>query len=136
MNRGFALDGISIGGKSVISSNDTTQRRAMVDTGVRTLYPPHEHILTMKTTLILTSDEIATALHAQITGSVVSKSSGVFYIICTTSYPRTQNIFVNMAGQRFGIPIEDLAWKKSSFLPGMCISGVQVSSSHPGHVVH
>jgi len=44
MNRGFALDGISVGGKSVISSNDTTQRRAMIDTGVRTLYPLQEHI--------------------------------------------------------------------------------------------
>jgi hypothetical protein len=32
--RGFSLDGISVGTKSVIGSNDTTQKRAMVDTGV------------------------------------------------------------------------------------------------------
>jgi hypothetical protein len=34
MIRGFSLDGISVGTKSVIGSNDTTQKRAMVDTGV------------------------------------------------------------------------------------------------------
>jgi hypothetical protein len=34
ITRGFSLDGISVGTKSVIGSNDTTQKRAMVDTGV------------------------------------------------------------------------------------------------------
>lgn len=37
IGRGFTLDSITIGGRSVISSNETTQRRAMVDTGVRHL---------------------------------------------------------------------------------------------------
>ena len=54
------------------------------------------------------------------------KSSGIFYIPCTTSYPRTQNVFFNLGGQRFGVPIEDLAWKKSDHLEQMCISGIQV----------
>jgi hypothetical protein len=81
----------------------------------------------LQTTLILTSTQIASAIHAQISGAAISKSTGVFYIPCSTSYPRTQNVFFNIGGQRLGVPIEDLAWKKSDHLEGLCISGIQVS---------
>jgi hypothetical protein len=32
--RGFTMDGVSIGTKSVVGANDTTKGRAMIDTGV------------------------------------------------------------------------------------------------------
>jgi hypothetical protein len=74
----------------------------------------------------MTSPQIATAIHSRIAGSKRVKS-GVFYIPCNVTYPATQNLFINISGQKFGIPIGDLAWKKTDKYEGMCVSGVQVS---------
>jgi len=112
----------------VIGANDTTKGRVIIDTGVSHLIRVYGHA-DQQTTLILTSTEIATAIHSQISGSVVSQTSGIYYIPCNTFYPQTQNVFFNLSGQRYGVPIEDMAWKKSDYLEGMCISGVQVSDS-------
>ena len=80
-----------------------------------------------QTTLIITSDEAATNIHAQISGSFQSPSSSIWYIPCTASYPFEQNVFFTIDGRRFGVPIEDLAWKVSDEYAGLCISGVQAS---------
>lgn len=81
----------------------------------------------LKTTLILTSDEIATNLHANVPGARSERGAGIFYVPCNATYPTTSNLFITVGPKKFGVPIEDLAWAESSKYPGMCISGVQVS---------
>ena len=53
--------------------------------------------------------------------------SGVWYIPCNTSTLAGKNLFFKIKGVRYGVPVEDLAWKASGVYPGLCISGVQVS---------
>lgn len=38
-------------------------------------------------------------------------------------------MFFTIGARRFGVPVADLAWKKSDDHPGFCVSGVQVSLS-------
>jgi hypothetical protein len=78
---------------------------------------------------MITSDQASSAIHARIPGSFRSGSTGIWYIPCTTSYPLIDNIFVTIGGVKFGIPIEDIAWKVSDTYEGQCVSGVQVSRS-------
>nr|XP_031863587.1 uncharacterized protein CI109_000839 [Kwoniella shandongensis]KAA5530659.1 hypothetical protein CI109_000839 [Kwoniella shandongensis] len=107
---GVGLDDISVGTNSILRTDNTTPRRAIIDTG---------------TTLIITSTPASAAIHAQIPGSYQDRSSSVWYIPCTVSFPDVKNVFFTISGRRFGVPIEDLAWKVSNQYRGMCISGVQ-----------
>ncbi|WWC66691.1 uncharacterized protein I206_100595 [Kwoniella pini CBS 10737] len=107
---GISMDDISVGSDSVLSQDNTTPRRAIIDTG---------------TTLIITSNKAASSIHAQIKGSWQDPKSSIWYIPCTTSYPATGNIFFTISGNKFGVPIADLAWKTSNQYNGMCVSGVQ-----------
>lgn len=79
----------------------------------------------IQTSLIITSDSVARNVHLNIPGSKLAKSD-IWYIPCKVAYPSVPNLSFTIAGRRFGVPIEDLAWKRSEVLQGMCISGVQV----------
>ncbi|WVF66186.1 hypothetical protein IAT40_000926 [Kwoniella sp. CBS 6097] len=107
---GFTMDDILVGSRSVLAQDTRTPRRAIIDTG---------------TTLIITSYPASAAIHSQIQESKQDQSTGIWYIPCTTSYPSTGNVFFSIGGRKFGVPIEDLSWKRSTVLQGMCISGVQ-----------
>ncbi|WWD09086.1 hypothetical protein V865_007206 [Kwoniella europaea PYCC6329] len=107
---GITMEDISIGSNSILSQDRTTPRRAIIDTG---------------TTLIITSDSASSMIHSNIYGSWQDPKSYIWYIPCSTSYPSTGNLFFTISGKRFGVPIEDLAWKRSNSFDGMCISGVQ-----------
>ncbi|EIW67983.1 hypothetical protein M231_05556 [Tremella mesenterica] len=107
---GITLDDISTGTNSVLVNDNITPRRAIIDTG---------------TTLIITSTQVATTIHGDIGGSFQDDKSGIWYVPCTVSYPSEQNVFFTIAGRRFGVPIEDIAWKVSSTYDGQCISGIQ-----------
>ncbi|KAK8845468.1 hypothetical protein IAR55_006181 [Kwoniella newhampshirensis] len=107
---GFGLDDISIGASSVLRTDTTTPRRAIIDTG---------------TTLIITSTPASAAIHSRIPSSYQDRSSSIWYIPCSVSFPVVGNVFFTVGGRKFGVPIEDLAWKVSSQYKGMCISGVQ-----------
>ncbi|WVQ93810.1 hypothetical protein IAU59_000888 [Kwoniella sp. CBS 9459] len=107
---GFTMDDILVGSHSVLAQDTRTPRRAIIDTG---------------TTLIITSYPASASVHSQIQGSKQDPSSGIWYIPCTTSYPATGNVFFSLSGRKFGVPVEDLAWKKSEVFKEMCISGVQ-----------
>ncbi|ORY34278.1 aspartic peptidase domain-containing protein [Naematelia encephala] len=107
---GFAIDDISMGITSVLAADAKTPHRAIVDSG---------------TSLILTSATAAITIHSHIPSSFQDSSSGIWYIPCSTSFPLTQNLFFTISGRRFGVPIEDLAWKVSDTYSNCCISGVQ-----------
>ncbi|WWC85949.1 uncharacterized protein L201_000819 [Kwoniella dendrophila CBS 6074] len=107
---GITMDDILVGSNSVLNQDTTTPRRAIIDTG---------------TTLIITSNSASSLIHGNIMGSWQDAQSSIWYIPCTTSYPSTGNIFFSISGRKFGVPISDLAWKKSGQYNGMCISGVQ-----------
>ncbi|WRT63697.1 uncharacterized protein IL334_000620 [Kwoniella shivajii] len=107
---GITMEDVSVGSQSALSQDTTTPRRAIIDTG---------------TTLIITSNTASSLIHAHIFGSWQDPRSSIWYIPCTTSYPSTGNVFFTISGRKFGVPISDLAWKKSSQIDGMCISGVQ-----------
>ena len=111
MRRGLQLDDISVGPYSLFDSDTTTPHRAIVDTG---------------TTLIITSDRAATTIHALLPQSFVDPQTGIWYVPCDIGYPMAQNVYFHIAGRRFGIPAEDLAWKASTVYDGKCVSGVQV----------
>ncbi|OCF36137.1 hypothetical protein I317_01026 [Kwoniella heveanensis CBS 569] len=107
---GFTMDDILVGSRSVLAQDTRTPRRAIIDTG---------------TTLIITSYSASAAIHSQIQSSRQDQSTGIWYIPCITAYPITGNVFFSIGGRKFGVPVEDLAWKRSAVLQGMCISGVQ-----------
>nr|XP_019048892.1 hypothetical protein I302_02671 [Kwoniella bestiolae CBS 10118]OCF27822.1 hypothetical protein I302_02671 [Kwoniella bestiolae CBS 10118] len=107
---GITMEDISVGSNSILSQDRTTPRRAIIDTG---------------TTLIITSDSASSMIHSNIIGSWQDPKSSLWYIPCSTSYPSTGNVFFTISGRKSGVPIEDLAWKRSNQFDGMCISGVQ-----------
>lgn len=107
---GLGLDDISVGPYSLFSYDTSTPRRAIVDTG---------------TTLIITSDRAATTIHALLPQAFVDPQTGIWYVPCDIGYPAAKNVFFHIAGRKFGVPAEDLAWKASTVYDGKCVSGVQ-----------
>ena len=87
-------------------------RRCIVDTG---------------TTLVYTSDTAAQALHASIPGAGRNPQDGAYYVPCNLSIlaEGMQDVFIEIAGRKWGIALEDLAFRPSGKNDGLCVSGIQ-----------
>ncbi|KIO33612.1 hypothetical protein M407DRAFT_231761 [Tulasnella calospora MUT 4182] len=126
---GLPMDDVQMGGKSVLDSK--TPRRAILDTG---------------TSLIITSTALAASIHTHIPDAYQSQSGGIWIIPCnqpsapggpvaqkpsSSSLPNlvnnsaTSSVFFVVAGRRFGVPLQDLAWKPLDSDGFWCVSGVQ-----------
>lgn len=110
---GVDMPGIYVSGTQMF--NPTEPKRAIIDTG---------------TTLVYTSNNAASNIHAQISGSIYNANEGAWYVPCSissiTGYP---NIFFEIGNSRWGIPIEDLAFRPSGLNNGLCLSGIQGGSN-------
>ncbi|KAG8904696.1 hypothetical protein FRB99_001337 [Tulasnella sp. 403] len=109
---GIPMTGVQMGGVSIMDKK--TPPRAILDTG---------------TTLVVTSQALASAIHAKIPDAYQAKSS-VWIVPCNLSSDRgsanyAPNVFFVLGGRRFGIPIQDLAWKSASPEATWCVSGIQ-----------
>ncbi|KAG8943639.1 hypothetical protein FRC04_002598 [Tulasnella sp. 424] len=120
---GFPMDDVQMRGESALDNK--TPRRAILDTG---------------TSLIITSTALAASIHAHIPDAYQSQSGGVWIIPCNqpggpgssssstpnfTNDPVNPNVFFTIAGRRFGVPLQDLAWKPLDSDGVWCVSGVQ-----------
>ncbi|KAG8908729.1 hypothetical protein FRC01_007257, partial [Tulasnella sp. 417] len=120
---GIPMDDVQMGDKSVLDNE--TPRRAIIDTG---------------TSLIITSTALAASIHAHVPEAYQSRSGGIWIIPCnqpagrpaaqTSSpssppNPTTSSAFFVIAGRRFGVPLQDLAWKPLDNDGFWCVSGVQ-----------
>jgi len=110
---GVVLDGIFMGGESVLSPNDFPG--VMIDTG---------------STLILTSNATATLIHSHIPGASYNAALQLWKVPCDSSQLliTTPSLIFQIAGFRFGVPASDLAFRGSVFADGYCTSAVQGSS--------
>lgn len=129
------MSDVWMGGTSILDR--TTKPRVILDTGVRlrsllrnsspppslnSRLPPF-----FQTTIILTSTSLATSINSQILLSHFNPTSEIWTVPCKTSFPTSPNVFFNLAGSSFGLPVEELAWRDDGTWTGMCLSGVQVS---------
>ncbi|KAG9041488.1 hypothetical protein FS837_012194 [Tulasnella sp. UAMH 9824] len=112
---GIPMDDVQMGGKSVL--DDDTPRRAILDTG---------------TSLIITTTALAASVHARIPEAYQSQSSGVWIIPCSQPSTPSSNVFFVIGGRRFGVPLQDLAWKPLDNDGFWCVSGVQNRTAEPG----
>lgn len=101
--------------------NPTEPKRAIIDTG---------------TTLVYVSTPVANNIHSKIPGSSFNSPEGAWYVPCSVSnLPRTgnangdPNVFFEIGGHRWGIPVQDLAFRASGRNDGLCISGIQGGSN-------
>lgn len=99
----------------------TEPRRAIIDTG---------------TTLIYTSTNVAFNIHNKIAGSSFNQAEGAWYVPCHVSnLPRVgnplgdPNVFFEIGGHRWGVPVTDLAFRSSGRNDGLCVSGIQGGSN-------
>ncbi|KAG8874611.1 hypothetical protein FRB97_005778 [Tulasnella sp. 331] len=110
---GIPMTDVQMGSQSVLPSS--TPPRAIIDTG---------------TSLILTSQALAASINKFIPGSYLSQQSNVWLIPCSTnsispSKTPSPNLFFVIGGQRYGVPVRDLAWKQVDQAGYWCVSGVQ-----------
>lgn len=124
------MDNVQMGGESILDNG--TPRRAILDTGVRqhaTVLSRAELSFHFQTSLIITSTALAASIHARIPEAYQSQSSGVWIIPCSQPSTPTANVFFVIGGRRFGVPLQDLAWKPLDGDGFWCVSGIQVRTN-------
>lgn len=103
------------------------------------LYGPGESkraILDTGTTLVYVSTPLAATIHSKIPGSSFNTQEGAWYVPCDVSnLPRPgnllgdPNVFFEIGGRKWGIPIQDVAFRTSGRSDGLCVSGIQGGSN-------
>lgn len=107
---GVDLSNVYVNNTKMFTSTDV--KKCIVDTG---------------TTLIYTSSSAAKTIHSNITGSILNKQEGVWYVPCVTT-PASPNVFWKIQGHRWGVPASDIAFRPSGRNDGLCVSGIQGGS--------
>lgn len=106
------------------------------------LYGPGESgraIIDTGTTLVYVSTPLAASIHSRIDGASFNTQEGAWYVPCDVSNPLPRlgklkvdpNLFfgIGPGGQRWGVPVQDLAFRPSGRNDGLCVSGVQGGSN-------
>ncbi|KAF9985118.1 hypothetical protein BGZ75_003353 [Mortierella antarctica] len=99
----IAIDDISAGGQNLGLSSE-----GIIDTG---------------TTLIIVSDDAATAIHSTIQGSTQDPQNG--WLVPCSVKDSSDNISFTMSGTAFNVAVADLAFEDVGDGSGNCVSGVQ-----------
>lgn len=103
------------------------------------LYGPGESkraILDTGTTLVYVSTALVATIHSKIPGSSLNTQEGAWYVPCdVSSLPRPgnllgdPNVFFDIGGRKWGIPVQDVAFRTSGRNDGLCVSGIQGGSN-------